>query len=324
MPKAISIDKFGAPEVMLVRDAPHSIPGQGEARVTHRAVGLNYLDVIHRRGEYPLSLPTGLGVSGCGVIQELGSLEPEFAVGDLVAYAGVPPGSYAEERSVPVDRLVRVPNDMDPVIVAASLQQGITAAFLLLDVFEVARHHIVLIHAAAGGVGTIACQWAKMIGATVIGSVGSPAKIPHALSHGCDYVIVAGEENIEARVKAITSGRGVDVVYDSIGAQTFMSSLKSLAFRGLCVSFGSASGEPPPLDVGSLAQLGSLYLTRPRFVQYTRSRTDLTRYADAFFDRIRMGLEIPISRTYSLIDIVAAHHDLEGRRTIGSSAIRFE
>ena len=300
------------------------MPQRGEALVAHHAVGLNYLDIIHRRGQYPLSLPTGLGVSGSGIVRELGSTESEFSVGDSVAYAGVPPGSYAEERIVAVDRLVKLPPDIDPSLAAASLQQGITAAFLLIDVFPVASEHVVLIHAAAGGVGSVACQWAKSLGATVIGTVGHPAKIDHALAHGCDHVIVSSVENVPEGVRAITSGRGVDVVYDSVGAATFEGSLRSLAFRGTCVSFGSASGEPPPLDVASLAQHGSLYLTRPRFVHYTRSRPDLVRYAEAFFDKIRHGLKVPIGQSYRLDDIVRAHSDLESRRTRGSSVISFQ
>ncbi|WP_233848871.1 quinone oxidoreductase family protein [Paraburkholderia sp. HD33-4] len=323
MPKVVKINHFGDAEVMVITEEENAAVRDGEARIEHIAVGLNYLDVMHRQGHYPLPLPTGLGVAGCGVIREIRSDSSELAVGDLVAYAGIPPGSYAEQRVVPADRLVKLPPDIEPAVAAAALQHGITAAFLIKDVFHVARGDLVLVHAAAGGVGTILCQWAKAIGATVIGTVGNREKVSHALAHGCDHVIVSTLENVAERVRAITGGRGVNVAYDSVGADTFESSLNSLAFRGMLVSFGSASGDPSPVPVGDLAEVGSVYLTRPRFIHYTRARSDLLRYATAFFEKIREGLNVPIGQTYKIDDIVRAHKDVESRKTKGSSVIAF-
>ncbi|KAA0997767.1 quinone oxidoreductase [Paraburkholderia panacisoli] len=323
MPKVVKIESFGDAEVMQIHEEEIAQLKAGEARVDHIAVGLNYLDISHRQGHYPLPLPTGLGVAGCGVIREIRSESAELAVGDLVTYAGVPPGSYAEQRIVEADRLVKLPPDIEPTVAAAALQHGITAAFLIGDVFAVARGHLVLVYAAAGGVGTILCQWAKSLGATVIGTVGSQGKVSHALAHGCDHVIVSTAENVAERVRAITSERGVDVAYDSVGADTFEASLNSLAFRGTLVSFGSASGEPPPVPVGDLAKFGSLYMTRPRFIHYTRTRPDLLRYSTAFFERIRAGLKVSIGQSYHFNEIVRAHKDIESRQTKGSSVITF-
>ena len=323
MPKVVRIESFGDAEVMQIREEECAQIEAGEARIDHIAVGLNYLDIMQRQGHYPLPLPTGLGVAGSGVIQELKSESSELAVGDLVAYAGIPPGSYAEQRIVPTDRLVKLPADIEPTIAAAALQHGITAAFLIEDAFPVAPGHVVLVHAAAGGVGTILCQWAKSIGATVIGTVGNQEKVSHALAHGCDHVIVSTVENIAERVRALTAGRGVDVSYDSVGADTFESSLHSLAFRGMLVSFGSSSGDPSPFDISELAKLGSLYLTRPRFIHYTRTRPDLLRYSAAFFERIRNGLNVPIGQTYTIDEVVRAHKDVESRKTRGSTVITF-
>jgi NADPH2:quinone reductase len=323
MPKVIKIESFGDAEVMQIREEESARVKAGEARIEHIAVALNYLDIMQRQGHYPLTLPSGLGVGGCGTIREINWDSSELAVGDVVAYAGIPPGSYAEQRIVAADRLVKMPSDIDPVIGAAALQQGITAAFLIETVFRVGPGDLVLVHAAAGGVGSILCQWAKSIGATVIGTVGSHGKVAHAREHGCDHVIVSTEENVAERVRAITGGRGVDVSYDSVGADTFEASLNSLAFRGMLVSFGSASGDPSPVHVGKLAESGSVYLTRPRFIHYTQSRPDLLRYAAAFFEKIRNGLKVPIGQSYNINDIVRAHKDIESRQTKGSSLLVF-
>jgi NADPH:quinone reductase len=323
MSKVVKIESFGDAEVMQIREEENAHVKAGEALVDHIAVGLNYLDIMQRQGHYPLPLPSGLGVAGCGVIREIRSESPELAVGDVVAYAGVPPGSYAEQRIVAADRLVKLPPNIEPTVAAAALQHGITAAFLIGDVFSVAPGHLVLVHAAAGGVGTIVCQWAKSIGATVIGTVGSHGKVSHAFAHGCDHVIVSTVENVAERVRAITAGRGVDVAYDSVGADTFESSLHSLAFRGMLVSFGSASGDPSPVDIGELAKFGSLYLTRPRFIHYTQTRPDLLRYSMAFFERIGSGLKVPIGQSYNIDEVVRAHKDVESRQTRGSSVIMF-
>jgi NADPH2:quinone reductase len=292
------------------------------ARVRHTAIGLNYLDIYHREGHYPLPLPTGLGVAGAGIVEAVGEGVETVAAGERVAYAGVDPGSYADTRLVAADRLVPVPDGIDDAVAAATLQQGIASCFLLNDVFEVLPGQFVMIHAAAGGIGTIACQWAKKLGATVIGTVGSDAKAVHAHSHGCDHVIVYSRESVADRVRAITGGAGVAVVYDSVGKATFDASLDSLALRGTLVSFGSASGDPPPLDVNALGAKGSLYLTRPRFVHYTRSRESLLRYAEAYFSEIQSGLRVVIGQSFRLEDVADAHRLMESRQTVGSSVIR--
>ncbi len=294
----------------------------GRARVRHTAIGLNYLDIYHREGHYPLPLPTGLGVAGAGIVEAVGDDIETVAVGDRVAYAGVSPGSYADTRLVAADRLVPVPDGIDDAVAAATLQQGITAYFLLHDVFTVLPGQFVLIHAAAGGVGTIACQWAKKIGAQVIGTVGSEAKSVHAHSHGCDHVIVYSRENVADRIRSITEGAGVTVVYDSVGKATLEASLDSLELRGTLVSFGSASGDPPPLDINALGAKGSLYLTRPRFVHYTRSRESLLRYAEAYFSEIQNGLRVLIGQSFRLEDVADAHRLMESRQTVGSTVIR--
>lgn len=322
MSKVVRIESFGGPEVMTLRSEPTPTPGPGEALVSHIAMGLNYLDISQRLGHYPLALPTGLGVAGCGIIKAVGPEVEHIKSGDVVAYAGVSPGSYADERVIIADRLVPLRDDVDPIVAAAALQQGITAAFLLDDVFQIKPGHTVLFHAAAGGVGTIACQWAKSLGASlVIGTVSNERKAVHALAHGCDIVIDYSRENIVERVRAVTAGRGVDVVYDSVGAATVDASLECLAFRGMLVSFGSASGDIPPLDVQRLATAGSLYLTRPRFIHYTRDRADLFRYSYSFFDKLKEHLKVPITRSFSLRDVQHAHREMEGRATIGSSVL---
>jgi len=322
MNRTVRIRRFGTPDVLELYEEDVPVLQPGMARVRHTAIGLNYLDIYHREGHYPLPLPTGLGVAGAGVVEAVGDDVNAVTAGDRVAYAGVSPGSYADTRLVSADRLVPVPDGIDEAVAAATLQQGITACFLLKDVFAVLPGQFVLIHAAAGGVGTIAGQWAKKLGARVIGTVGSEAKAAHAHSHGCDEVIVYSRENVADRVRSITGGAGVAVVYDSVGKATLEASLDSLALRGTLVSFGSASGDPPPLDVNALGAKGSLYLTRPRFVHYTRSRENLLRYAEAYFSAIQNGLRVLIGQSFRLEDVADAHRLMESRQTMGSSVIR--
>jgi NADPH2:quinone reductase len=322
MNRVVRIRRFGKPDVLELHEEDIPVLQSGMARIRHTAIGLNYLDIYHREGHYPLPLPTGLGVAGAGVVEAVGDGVDTVAAGDRVAYAGVSPGSYADIRLVAADRLVPVPDGIGDAVAAATLQQGITACFLLEDVFTVLPGQSVLIHAAAGGVGTIACQWAKKLGARVIGTVGSDAKAAHAHSHGCDHVIVYSRESVADRVRAITDGAGVAVVYDSVGRATLDASLDSLALRGTLVSFGSASGDPPPLDVNALGAKGSLYLTRPRFVHYTGPRESLLRYAEAYFSEIRNGLRVLIGQSFRLEDVADAHRLMESRQTVGSSVIR--
>jgi NADPH2:quinone reductase len=320
---AVTIERTGEPEVLAWRECVVPDPGPGEARVVHTAVGLNFIDVYHRRGMYPLpALPAVLGVEAAGRVEAVGSGVTEVAVGDRVAYAGGPTGAYSEARVLPASRLVKVPDGIDDQRAAAMMLKGMTAEYLLRRTFRVESGHTILIHAAAGGVGLIACQWAKALGATVIGTVGTRQKAKVAAEHGCDHPIVTSEEDFVARVKAITGGRGVPVVYDSVGNDTFMRSLDCLAPKGLMVSFGQASGIVPPLDVTVLSAKGSLYLTRPTLFHYTATREDLLASATALFAVVLRGaVRVEIGQTYPLRDASRAHADLEGRRTVGATVL---
>lgn len=321
MTHAVIIDRTGGPEVLAWRECAVSDPGPGEARVRQTAVGLNFIDVYHRRGMYPLpALPAVLGVEAAGRIEAIGPGVTDIVVGDRVAYAGGPTGAYSEARVVPADRLVKVPDGIDDQRAAAMMLKGMTAEYLLRRTFRVESGHTILVHAAAGGVGLIACQWAKALGATVIGTVGTSQKAKVAAEYGCDHPIVTSEEDFVSRVKALTGGRGVPVVYDSVGNDTFMRSLDCLAPRGLMVSFGQASGMVPPLDVTVLSGKGSLYLTRPTLFHYTATREDLLASAAAVFAVVLSGaVRVEIGQTYPLRDASRAHADLEARRTMGAT-----
>lgn len=322
MDQAVRIREFGASDVMRLEPAQLEEPGPRQARIRHRAIGLNYLDIYHRQGDYPLPLPTGLGVAGAGIVEAIGNEVDEVQVGQRVAYAGVPPGSYANARLVSADRLVPLPADVSDELGAATLQQGITARFLLHDVCAVKAGDWILFHAAAGGLGTIACQWAARLGARVIGTVGGPEKAEHARRHGCEQVIDYTREDVHARVSEITAGEGVRVAYDSVGKATHASSLRSLGMRGTLVSFGSASGPPPEVDLHQISELGSLYVTRPRFVHYVRKRDDLLAMAGHYFGMLAQGqLSVGVSQRYALADVAQAHRDMEARKTVGSSVL---
>lgn len=321
MPKAIRIHRTGGPEVLLWEEFDPGAPRAGEARVRHAAVGLNYIDVYHRTGLYPLpALPAVPGMEGAGVVEAVGPGVTEVAPGDRVAYAGMPPGAYAEVRVIPADRLVRLPEAIDFERAAAMMLQGMTARYLLKGCAHVGPGSTILIHAAAGGVGLIVCQWARHLGATVIGTVGSAAKAELAALHGCHHPIDYTREDFVARVRAITGGRGVDVVYDSVGRATFMGSLDCLRPLGTLVSFGQSSGPVPPLELGLLAQKGSLFLTRPTLMTYTARREDLLQHAADLFAVVASGaVTIAVRQRYPLAEAARAHRDLEGRRTTGSS-----
>jgi len=323
MPKAIRIHQHGGPEVLKWEEMDPGKPGPGEALVRQEAVGLNYIDVYHRTGLYPLpSLPATPGLEGAGVVVEIGEGVTEVAVGDRVAYAGVPIGAYAEIRRIPAHRLVRLPAEISTLQAAAMMLQGMTARYLLKGCWPVGPGTTLLIHAAAGGVGLIVCQWAKHLGATVLGTVGTPEKAEVARAHGCDHPIVYTKEKFAERVKEITGGRGVDVVYDSVGQATFFSSLDCLRPMGMMVSFGQSSGPVPPIDIALLAQKGSLFLTRPSLMTYTARREDLLAHAEDLFAVVQSGaVRITIGRTYPLAEASRAHRDLEGRKTTGSSVL---
>ena len=323
MSKAIVINQTGGPEVLRWVDYDPGQPGPGEARLRHEAVGLNFIDVYHRTGLYPLpSLPAVPGMEGSGTVEAVGDSVTEVAEGDRVAYAGLPPGAYAQVRRIPADRLVKLPESITTRQAAAMMLQGMTARYLLRGCFDVKVGDTILIHAAAGGVGSIVCQWAKHLGATVIGTVGSEEKAANATVNGCDYPILYTKEEFVARVKEITEGRGVDVVYDSVGQATFMKSLDCLRPLGTMVSFGQSSGPVAPLELGLLSAKGSLFLTRPTLMTYTAKREDLLVHARDLFEVVEKGVvKVEIRQTFPLSDAARAHRDLEGRRTTGSSIL---
>lgn len=325
MSHAIRIYETGGPEVMRWEEvgAGETAPlAPGEARVRHEAIGLNFIDIYHRSGLYPLPLPSGLGLEGAGVVEAVGSGVADLKPGDRVAYAGGPPGAYAEVRNLPADRLVRLPDAIDFKTAAAMMLQGMTAQYLLRRTYRVQAGDTILIQAAAGGVGLIVCQWAKALGATVIGTVSSDAKAALARAHGCDHPIVYTREDFVARVKEITNGEGVPVVYDSIGKDTFSGSLDCLRPLGMMVTFGNASGPVPPVDTLELSKRGSLFLTRPTLFTYIAKRADLLATAQELFDVVATGkVKIEVNQTYALKDAAQAHCDLAARQTTGSSVL---
>ncbi len=319
---AMRIHQTGGPEVMCWEEVAVGDPAPGEARVRHEAVGLNYLDTYHRSGLYPLPLPSGLGTEAAGVVEAVGDGVTDLRAGDRVAYAGGPLGAYSQIRCLPADRLLKLPAGIDCRTGAAMLLQGLTAAYLLRLTYPVQAGDRVLIHAAAGGVGLIACQWAKALGATVIGTVSTETKAELARRHGCDHIIFYTREDVAKRVREITGGEGVAVVYDGVGKDTFMSSLDSLRMRGMMVSFGNASGLIPAFDPLLLAQKGSIYVTRPILGQYTAKRDDLVAHGEALFAVVTSGqVKIEVNQTYALADATNAHRDLEARKTTGSTIL---
>jgi len=322
MPHAIRFHETGGPEVLRWEDVEVAAPAANEATVRQQAVGLNFIDIYHRTGLYPAPLPSGIGLEGAGVVEALGSGVSDLQVGDRVAYAGGPIGAYAEVRNVPADRLVKLPESIEFKTGAAMMLQGLTAQYLLRRTYRVQPGDTILIHAAAGGVGLIACQWAKALGATVIGTVSTPAKAELAKAHGCDHVIINSQENFVERVKAITGGAGVPVVYDSVGKDTFFGSLDCIRPLGLMVTFGNASGPVPPLDLLELSKRGSLFITRPTLFGYTAQRADLVAMANELFDVVASGkVKIEVNQTYALKDAAQAQIDLADRKTTGSTVL---
>ena len=322
MPFAIRMRQVGGPEVMSWEEVEVGDPAPTEARVRHAAVGLNYIDIYHRTGLYPLPLPSGLGLEAAGVVEAVGTAVTDLRPGDRVAYAGGPVGAYSQVRCLPADRLLKVPDAIDFRTAAAMMLQGLTSAYLLRRTCRVEAGDAVLIHAAAGGVGLIACQWAKALGATVIGTVSNDAKAALATAHGCDHVIDYTREDFARRVREITGGTGVRVVYDGVGKDTFAGSLDSLQTCGMLVSFGNASGPVPPFDPLLLSQKGSLFLTRPTLMHYTAKRADLVALGSELFDVVGAGkVRIEVNQTYPLADVASAHRDLEARKHTGSTVL---
>jgi NADPH2:quinone reductase len=318
MPKAIRFHATGGPEVLRFEDVNVGEPAAGEARVRHTAVGVNFVDIYHRTGLYPLPLPSGLGVEGVGVVEAVGAGVAHVRAGDRVAYNG-PPGSYSEARILPADRLVKLPAEIPDPVAAAMLTKALTVRSLVRRTYAVKAGDTVLVHAAAGGVGLIMTQWLKALGATVIGTVGSDGKAELARAHGCDHVIVYSREDFPKRVRELTGGQGVPVVYDSVGKATFEGSLDCLRPLGMMVSFGNASGSVPPFDIGVLAKKGSLFLTRPTVFTYIAKREDLEAAAADVFEIVKSGkVKVEVSRTWPLAQAADAHRALEARQTTGS------
>ena len=318
---AIRAHETGGPEVMRWEEVEVGDPGPGQIRVRHSFVGLNYIDAYHRSGLYPIAeSPFTPGLEGAGAVEAVGDGVADLAVGDRIAYAAPPMGAYAEVRLMTAANVVKVPDGVDDETAAAMMLKGMTVEYLLRRTYPVKAGETILFHAAAGGVGLIACQWAKAIGATVIGTVGTDEKAALARAHGCDHPVVYTREDFVERVREITGGKGVPVAYDSVGKTTFAGSLDCLAPRGLLAAFGQSSGSVPAFDPGLLAAKGSLYLTRPSLMVYNATRAELADSAAALFGMVSSGkVKIRIDNRYPLADAVRAHRDLEGRKTTGST-----
>jgi NADPH:quinone reductase len=319
--KAIRIEKTGGPEVLALQDIELPPPGPVQVRVRHSVIGVNFIDTYHRSGLYPAPLPTGLGLEAAGVVEALGEKVTNLKIGDRVAYCSGPMGAYAEANNVAADRLVKIPANISDEIAAASMLKGMTAQYLLKRTFPVKPGQTILFHAAAGGVGLIACQWAKHLGAIVIGTVGSNEKIALAKENGCTHVINTRDANWVSRLREIASD-GVPVVYDSIGKDTWNGSLDCLAVRGTLVSYGNASGAVPAFELGILSMKGSLYLTRPTLMHYTRTAQELQETADDLFAAISSGVvKVQVNQRFSLADARAAHEALHSRKTTGATVL---
>jgi NADPH:quinone reductase len=321
MPKAIRFHKPGGPEVLSYEDVSVGNPGPDEARVKNNAIGLNFIDTYHRSGLYPLTMPSGVGLEAAGVVEAVGSNVTWVKAGDRVAYAGGPPGAYSEVRLIPAHRLVKIPDGISDQTAAAAMLKGLTVQYLIRRTYKVQAGQTVLFHAAAGGVGLIAGQWLKALGVNAIGTAGSEEKAKLAKAHGYAHTIVYTKEEFAPRVKEITGGKGVPVVYDSVGKDTFSGSLDSLEPRGMLVVFGNGSGPVTGVDVNVLAK-GSYYLSRPTLMTYTAKREELEESAAELFDVIKSGkVKIEINQTYALKDAAQAHRDLESRKTTGSTVL---
>lgn len=320
--KAIRIEKVGGPDVLELKDIELRPPGPGEVRIKHSAIGVNFIDTYQRSGLYPVQLPSGLGLEAAGVVEVVGDRVTTVAKGDRVAYCSGPIGSYAEANNVPADRVVKLPPGISDETAAAALLKGMTAQYLLKRTYAVRPGETIVFHAAAGGVGTIACQWAKHLGTTVIGTVGSDEKTGMARANGCAHVLNTRSGGWSPRVREITGGNGVPVVYDGIGKETFTGSLDCLAVRGMLVSFGNASGAVPAFEPGILSAKGSLYLTRPTLFHYTRTPRELQETADDLFSVIQSGaVKIAIHQRFPLAKAREAHEALHSRATTGATLL---
>ncbi len=320
--RAIRIEETGGPDVMHFCEQPLPEPAENELQIRHMAVGLNFIDTYHRTGLYPLPLPSGLGLEAAGVVEKLGAAVSDFNAGDYVAYGAGPIGAYSEARNIPANRVSKLPESINVDTAAAMMLKGMTASYLLRQTYQVKAGDTILIHAAAGGVGLIACQWARTLGARVIGTVGSDEKAQLAQDFGCEHTINYSHEDIAARVREITDGVGVPVVYDGVGQATLDASLDCLQPRGLLVSYGNASGPIKDFDLGKLSLKGSLYVTRPTLMTYVADDKDLQQTANDLFEVVASGdIKIPIHQRYSLADVRQAHEDLESRKTTGTTLL---
>tara|TARA_B100000959_G_scaffold162791_1_gene170512 strand:- start:4136 stop:5110 length:975 start_codon:yes stop_codon:yes gene_type:complete len=322
MTRIVKIEKTGEPEVLKLETINLEKPDPEEVTIEHKAIGLNYIDIYHRSGLYPLKLPSGIGGEASGIIKEVGSKVKGFSVGDKVAYAGAPLGSYATGRNYPTKNLVKIPDGINFDVAATLMTKGLTSFYLLFKTYSVSSNETILFHAAAGGVGQIFCQWAKSLGCKVIGTVGSDEKINLAKKNGCDFIINYSKDDFAKKVLEITKGKGVSVVYDGVGKNTFHKSIECLKTRGMMISFGNASGSLENIDVKKSIQPKGLYFTRPAMGHYLNTKDEIQEGVDKLFERIKLGkIKIEIFKKYRLDDVVQAHKDLESRKIIGPAVI---
>ena len=322
MTRVVKIEKTGGPEVLKFETVKLNSPAPEEVLIEHKAIGLNFIDTYHRSGLYPLELPSGIGGEASGVIKQIGSKVKDFSVGDNVAYAGAPLGSYSSERNYPTKNLVKIPIGINFDIAATLMTKGLTTYYLLLKTYPASANETILFHAAAGGVGQIFCQWAKSLGCKVIGTVGSEEKISVAKKNGCDFVINYSKENFPKKVLEITKGKGVPVVYDGVGKNTFAGSIECLKIRGMMVSFGNSSGPLSDINVRKIIQPKGLYFTRPVMGQYLGTKDEIREGADKLFEKIKLGqIKVKIFKKYKLEDAIQAHKDLEERKILGPAII---
>ena len=323
MTRIVKIEKTGGPEVLKLETIKLEKPSPNEVTIEHKAIGLNFIDTYHRSGLYPVELPSGIGAEGAGIIKEIGSKVKDFSVGDSVAYAGTPLGSYSTERNYPIKNLVKVPKEINLDIIATLMIKGLTTFYLLHKTYPVSSGETVLFHAAAGGVGQIFCQWAKSLDCKVIGTVGSDEKIDIAKKNGCDFVINYSKDNFAKKVLEITKGKGVPVVYDGVGKNTFEGSIECLKMRGMMVSFGNASGPLDNIDVKKMIQPKGLYFTRPSMAQYLSTKEEIKEATDLLFEKVKLGkVKVNIFKKYQLEDVIQAHTDLENRKIIGPAILK--
>jgi len=322
MTKVVKIEKTGGPEVLKIETIELGKTGPEEVLIEHKAIGLNFIDTYHRSGLYPVELPSGIGAEGSGIIKKIGSKVKDFSIGDRIAYAGAPLGAYSSERNYPTKNLVKIPDEITFDVAATLMTKGLTAYYLLYKTYPISPSETLLFHAAAGGVGQIFCQWAKSLGCKIIGTVGSDEKIDLAKENGCDFVINYSTEDFAKKVLELTKGKGVSVVYDGVGKNTFEGSIECLKMRGMMVSFGNSSGPVTNIDIKKMIQPKSLYFTRPTMFHYLATKNELKEGADKLFEKISLGkIKIEIFKKYNLEDVVEAHKDLEARKIIGPAVI---